>query len=128
MNNVGIINARCHFIESSQQKVEPAALMRDSGNSNQHENEMEAPNCFQHSHATLFNLYPASLAVLRAKTVTAPLQLSFKPRWQLHVHRDGCAAPSLGVTQKRIFGFQGSSAEFLSVLRSLVTFLLHKIY
>lgn len=55
-------------IEFSQQKVEPAALMRDSGNSNQHENAVEAPDCFQHSQANLFNLYPASLAILRFKT------------------------------------------------------------
>lgn len=56
VNNVGIINARCHFIEASQQKVDLAALLRDWGNSNQHENVGKAPNCFHHSHANLLNL------------------------------------------------------------------------
>lgn len=28
MNNVGIVNARCHLIESSKQNIEPAALKR----------------------------------------------------------------------------------------------------
>lgn len=68
MNKVGIVNARCHFIESSQQKVEPAALRREAGNSNQHENVVEASNCFPCSHANVVNLYPASSAVLTFKT------------------------------------------------------------
>lgn len=37
VNMVGIINARCHFTEASQQKVEAAAHRRDVGNSNQQE-------------------------------------------------------------------------------------------
>lgn len=32
VNMVGIINARCHFTEASQQKVEAAAHRRDVGN------------------------------------------------------------------------------------------------
>lgn len=56
MNDVGIINARCHFIVASQQEAEPAALLRAQGNSNQHENGGEAARCFPHSHANLFNL------------------------------------------------------------------------
>lgn len=84
-------------IESSQQKVEPAALMRGSGNSNQPENVVEAPNGFHHSHANLFNLYPASLAILRFKTEDCHFYTAdfLKPWWQLHIRRDGCAAPLL---------------------------------
>lgn len=48
---VGIINARCHFTEASQQKVEAAALMGGCGNSNQWENVVEAPNCSHRFHA-----------------------------------------------------------------------------
>lgn len=48
---VGIINARCHFTEASQQKVEAATLRREVGNSNQQENVVEAPNCSHHFHA-----------------------------------------------------------------------------
>lgn len=51
VNVVGVINARCHFTEASQQKVEAAAHRRDVGNSNQQENVVEAPNCSHHSHA-----------------------------------------------------------------------------
>lgn len=51
VNVVGVINARCHFTEASQQKVEAAAHRRDVRNSNQQENVVEAPNCSHHSHA-----------------------------------------------------------------------------
>lgn len=51
VNMVGIINARCHYTEASQQKVDAAALRRDVGNSDQQQNVVEAPNCSHHSHA-----------------------------------------------------------------------------